>query len=53
MSEKHRPLGQEAPSELGICPETAQSKRPFVPPRLTRHGSLPEVTTQFIGEFSA
>jgi hypothetical protein len=30
-----------------------EPKRPFVSPRITKVGSLPAVTTQFAGEFSA
>lgn len=31
---------------------TPPRKQPMVPPRITQIGTLAEVTTQFIGEFS-
>jgi hypothetical protein len=33
--------------------EAAEAKKPFVPPRLAKAGRFTEVTTQFIGQFTA
>jgi hypothetical protein len=31
--------------------QTPQPKKPFVPPVLTRHAALPDITTGFFGTF--
>lgn len=35
-----------------IADDAGKGKKRFVPPRVTKHGSLPKVTGQFIGTFS-
>jgi hypothetical protein len=42
----------QEPSGPGEPSRQAKPNRPMVPPRLTRLGPFPEVTTQFIGSFS-
>jgi hypothetical protein len=45
-------LPQEGETTPSGSSAAAGPKKPFVPPELTRHDSLPAVTTGFFGTFS-
>lgn len=51
-SEIRQPDCAKGLADPGPSSAENKEKRPVVPPRLTRVGRLPEVTTQLVGTFS-